>query len=103
MDTQSGRRKEAAATSMEKNKKQQKAAKKEVERLRDQLAPLDQTLVERQAALEEKNADKYQELHAQQEFMSQLETHITTLGSELQDLRNLLEAKENEYNDSNAR
>lgn len=57
-------------------------------------------LEERKAALEEKNADKYAELHTQQEFMSQLEGHITTLGSELQELRDLLAVKEAEYNES---
>jgi len=62
------------------------------------LAPLDQVLSEAQATIEEQNKDKMAELRHQQEFMSDLETHISRLGGELQELRNKLQEKEEEYN-----
>jgi hypothetical protein len=67
-----------------------------VEKLRNKLAPLDFSLEQSKAAVEEKNKDKYADLHAQQESMAQLEKQISVLGSELQDLRDLLMAKEME-------
>jgi len=99
-DSQSGRKKEAAQNAMKKNQQEQSAAEQEIERLRAKLAPLDQGLVESQAALEDKNKDEYTELHTQREYMAQLETHISTLGAELQELRDMLAIKEQEYNES---
>jgi len=96
-ESQKKKREATVQASIDKNHKEQKQAGKEIEKARESLAPLDQGLQERKDAVEEKNADKYRELHEQQEFMSQLEQQITGLGSELQELKDLVEAKQVEY------